>query len=71
MAEETGGRRLLIVLVVVLAAAAAVLAYMWWQEEESDELEIEVGSAETAAAVERGGTLADDSPSGVVAPRRS
>lgn len=66
MAQETGGRRVLVAAVVVLAAVAAVLAYMWWQEEESDELEIEVGSADAAEAVERGGTPADDPSAGLV-----
>jgi predicted negative regulator of RcsB-dependent stress response len=66
MAENAGGNRMLVVVVVVLAAVAAVLAYMWWQEEESNEFEIEIGSADADAAVERGGTLSDAPPSGLV-----
>lgn len=66
MAEKTGGRYGLVVIVVILAAAVAVLAYMWWQEEESDELEIEIGSGDSGAAVERGGALAAVPPPGVV-----
>lgn len=69
MAEDSRGKYGLVAVIVVLAAVAAVLAYMWWQEEESNEFEIEIGSADTDAAVERGGTLAAGPPSGVVLRR--
>lgn len=66
---ENGTSYGLVVVVVVLAAVAAVLAYMWWQEEESNELEVEIGSADADVAVERDGTLAAGPPPGVVFPR--